>query len=231
MLKYLQLPVHFDVQKMQADLLHLNKALWQPHYQKLHYEGEWSAIPLRSIEGNAQNIYVSPLNNAHYENTPLLEQTRYLKDVLAYFQCPLKGVRLLKLAAGAIIKEHRDAELHYEKGEIRIHIPVMTHPDVEFILDKERIFLQEGECWYMNFNLPHSVNNKSHQPRIHLVIDAEVNEWVEACFTHQSSVKKEIEKPQMDRATALQVIAQLRMMNTETSLRMAHEMESNLSSQ
>ena len=69
----------------------------------------------------------------------------------------LLAVRLLKLNAGASIKEHRDNDLFFEKGEIRIHIPIITNADVEFYLDSERMNLQEGSCWYMNFNLLHAI--------------------------------------------------------------------------
>ena len=31
---------------------------WRPHYQVKHYEGEWSAIPLRSIDGKSDNIII-----------------------------------------------------------------------------------------------------------------------------------------------------------------------------
>ena len=98
-----------------------------------------------------------------------MKESTYLQEVLSNFKCPLQAVRLLKLNVGAVIKEHRDAELGFEYGEIRLHIPVITHEEVEFYLDKERIQLQEGECWYMNFNLPHSIINKSKINRIHLV--------------------------------------------------------------
>ena len=62
---------------------------------------------------------------------------------------------------------------------------------MEFCLDKEKIHVEEGDCWYMNFNLPHSINNKSSVNRIHLVIDAEVNDWVTNLFNRNDlSVKR-----------------------------------------
>lgn len=225
MIKYLQLPFHFDVRKMQDEIRQINNQAWNLHYQKLHYEGDWSAVPLRSIDGDAGNIFVSPENNAEYKNTVFLNNSAYFQEILSSFKCPLSGVRLLKLNAGAVIREHKDAELCYEKGEIRIHIPVATRNDVEFYLDNERMDLKEGECWYMNFNLPHSVNNKSKVDRIHLVIDAKVNEWVKRLFSQQVINKKEIEEPGHDDATKKQIIEQLRNMNTETSNKLADDME------
>lgn len=227
MIKYLQLPFQFDAAKMQAEVKQLDNSRWQQHYQKLHYEGEWSAIPLRSVNGQADNIIISPLDNAEYRDTHFLEESNYLKKILAGFHCPLLAVRLLKLNAGAIIKEHRDAELCFEKGEVRLHIPVITHPDLEFYLDKERMILQEGECWYMNFNLPHSISNHSPVNRIHLVIDAVVNDWLTNLFNSDSvRNKKEIaDPPAYSPEDRLKIIAALRAMNTDTSNQLAEALE------
>ena len=147
------------------------------------------------------------------------------------FKCELQAVRLLKLNAGSSIKEHRDADLNYEKGEVRFHIPVITHSEVEFILDNERLYLKEGECWYMNFNLPHHINNKSSIDRIHLVIDAAVNDWVIDLFNDADCpIKKEIEDTsrKFNLATTNQIIQNLLEMNTETSIKMANDLAKGL---
>lgn len=41
-------------------------------------------------------------------------------------------MRLLSLAPGSYIREHTDNALVYEDGEMRIHIPVQTNPEVEY---------------------------------------------------------------------------------------------------
>ncbi len=228
MIKYLQLPFHFDVPSIQKELKTLTDQHWQLHYQTLHYEGEWSALPLRSEDGSLDNIHISTATDPTYQNTSLLNNSPFFQQLLTHFECPLLAVRLLKLNAGAVIKEHRDAELYFEKGEVRIHIPIITHPLVEFYLDKERINLRTGECWYMNFNLPHSIVNKSDIDRVHLVIDATVNDWVKEIFEQSTTTKKEIEEPGYDEDTKKQIIAQLRLMNTDTSNKMADEMEKGL---
>lgn len=225
MIKYLQLPFHFDVKKMQEELGQLDNRNWKQHFQKLHYEGDWSAIPLRSITGDAENIYVSMETNPDYQDTVFLDDSVYFKEVLSYFKCSLKGVRLMKLNAGAIIKEHKDGDLCFEQGHIRLHIPVVTHEEVQFCLDNEKMNLKEGECWYMNFNLLHSVNNKSNLDRVHLVIDAKVNDWVREIFSMHAIAKKEIEEPGYDDATKKLIIVQLRKMNSKTSGKLADEME------
>jgi Aspartyl/Asparaginyl beta-hydroxylase len=227
-LKYLQLPFLFDATLLQKDVANLSNAHWLLHYQKLHYEGEWSAIPLRSIGGKADSIIVSPEENPVYADTIFLNNCGYIKNVLSNFNCPLQAVRLLKLNAGAIIKEHKDNDLCFEKGEVRFHIPVCTHRDVHFFLDKEEMNLQEGECWYMNFNLLHSIHNKSNIDRVHLVIDAEVNDWVKDIFASpRATKKKEIEDTTDYLSNELKqaMVFQFRQMNTATTNKMADDLE------
>jgi hypothetical protein len=225
MIKYLQLPLHFNVKKMQEELLLMHNSAWQLHYQKLHYEGNWSGLPLRSIDGNAANIVVSPQVNPEYKDTIFLNNCVYFQEILSAFKCPLLAVRLLKLNAGAVIKEHKDVDLCFEKGEIRIHIPVITNDKVEFYLDKEKLILKEGECWYMNFNLPHSILNNSKHNRIHLVIDATVNAWVKHLFAQDLENKKEMEEPGYDKETQKEIIARLRKLDTDKANQLANEME------
>jgi hypothetical protein len=231
LLKYLKLPFLFDVALLQQEVKQLLNSAWLAHYQTKHYEGEWSAIPLRSVNGNADSIIVSPTENAEYAETIFLNQSPYLQQVLHYFKCPLQAVRLLKLNAGAIIKEHNDAELYFEKGEIRLHIPIITHADVEFYLQDERLVANEGECWYMNFNLPHRITNNSPINRIHLVIDAVVNDWVKEVFTNDTiEIKKETEvaESRFSVEEKKEMIYQFRKMNTAVGNTLANELENEL---
>jgi quercetin dioxygenase-like cupin family protein len=231
LLKYLKLPFLFDAALLKQDVNSLLNNNWLAHYQTKHYEGEWSAIPLRSVNGNTESIIVSPTENATYNNTVFLQQSTYLQKVISQFNCPLQAVRLLKLNAGAIIKEHRDDDLYFEKGEIRIHIPVVTHTHVEFYLQDEQIVMNEGECWYMNFNLPHRISNNSPINRIHLVIDAVVNDWVKEKFNDSSiKTKKEIEVKENDYSVEQkkEMIYQLRQQNSNVANQLADNLEKEL---
>ena len=85
----------------------------------------------------------------------------------------------------------------------------------------------------MNFNLPHAINNKSNINRIHLVIDAVVNDWAKEIFTSTACpVKKEIEDTagMYDEATKKQMIMLFREMNTAVSNKMADELEREIGS-
>jgi len=141
-------------------------------------------------------------------------------------------VRLLKLSAGSVIKEHTDAELCFESGLARFHIPIITNDAVEFYLQGEGMHLKEGECWYCNFNLPHSLANKGGKDRIHLVIDTVVNDWTKELFSSDAVNKKEKDdpgQPAIDEQTKRETIRHLRMMNTTMSNQLADEMENSFS--
>ncbi|MFN8244565.1 MAG: aspartyl/asparaginyl beta-hydroxylase domain-containing protein [Ferruginibacter sp.] len=232
MIQYLQLPVLFDAMRMQQELTALGEHLWKLHFQVKHYAGEWSAIPLRSINGQIDNQFISPVEDASlYQDTELLNSSPYFREVLQFFRCPLMAVRLLKLSPGTKVHEHKDADLCFEEGLARFHIPVRTNPQIEFILQGEQMHLKEGECWYMNFNLPHSLHNKSNTDRVHLVIDAGVNDWMRQLFASPANVnKKEIAAPERHSATdRAAIISHLRQMNTPVSNQLADEMEKQFS--
>jgi hypothetical protein len=171
-----KLPPRFDVARLQAEFGGILAAEFVRHFNTAYYEGDWSAVPLRSIGGRADHIYPDPAAKHAFADTPLLERCPYVRELLATLCCPLQAVRFLRLKAGSVIKEHRDHELGFEDGEVRLHIPVITNPEVEFVLNQVRLAMNEGECWYLNVNLPHRVANRGSTDRIHLVIDCVVND-------------------------------------------------------
>jgi hypothetical protein len=176
----LRLPFSFDPQALQRDLAALAAVDWTSHFVKQNYEGDWSVIPLRGLAGEThpiRMIYSDPIRT-DYVATPFLEACTYLQEVLAAFQCPLTSVRLMKLAPGSVIKEHSDHDLAAEDGKARIHIPVTSNPDVEFKVNGVPVPLALGETWYLRLSDPHTVANRGETDRVHLVIDARVDDWL-----------------------------------------------------
>ncbi|MBV9747636.1 MAG: aspartyl/asparaginyl beta-hydroxylase domain-containing protein, partial [Acetobacteraceae bacterium] len=180
----LRLPLSFAPDLLAADLARLSATPWIDHFVQQNYEGSWSVIPLRATAGARhpiQMIYSDPTATA-FEDTPVLADCPYVQAVLASFACPLQTARLMRLTPGSIIKEHADLDLSFEQGNVRLHIPVATNEDVEFELNRRRVILEAGSCWYLRLSDPHRVANHGKSDRVHLVIDAEVNAWVEALF-------------------------------------------------
>jgi len=176
-----KLPLTFDAVRLLGEVTALGPEAWTAHFNTRQYEGDWSGVALRTTVGAHVPLYPDPAKN-EYVDMPVLEQCPYIREVLSTFQCPLKVVRLLRLAAGSQILEHSDYCLSYEDGEVRVHIPVQTNPQVEFAVDGQAVPLAEGECWYINFNLKHRIHNRGLTDRIHLVIDCKLNPWLEAMF-------------------------------------------------
>jgi hypothetical protein len=182
MINYYRLPFYFDPNRLKADLGQIEPDEWARHFNTAYYEGEWSGVSLRSVGGVKDQLYPDPTAEGRFADTPLLARCPYFQEVLVALPFPKDAVRLLKLQAGSNILEHRDYKLGYEDGFIRLHLPIETNRDVAFYLDGQRVDMQPGECWYLNFNLPHRVENHSATDRIHLVIDGAVNEWVQTIF-------------------------------------------------
>jgi quercetin dioxygenase-like cupin family protein len=176
----IRLPFIFDPRMLERDLHNLAEYDWIRHFVAQNYEGDWSVIPLRAQAGTrhpVMMIYSNPTTK-EFEDTPMLKACPYFREVLDRFKCPLQAVRLMRLTPGSVIKEHSDHDLSAERGTARIHVPVVTGPDVEFYLNGSRITLDAGSAWYLRLSDPHHVQNKSDHDRVHMVIDASVNEWL-----------------------------------------------------
>lgn len=174
----LKLPFSFDPERLKQDLNILSDGKWTPHFNTRYYNGEWSGVALRSVGGVANALYPDPAAQIAFADTPMLARCGYIQSVLSSFKCEMESVRLLKLAAGSKIREHKDYKLSIDDEAIRIHIPIITDPCVEFFVNNRRLVMNEGECWYINFNLPHRAYNGSDIDRVHLVIDCVINDWV-----------------------------------------------------
>ena len=175
-----KLPISFSIDKLQKEFAICENDLWTPHFNTNRYEGNWTSVSLRSQSGLVNDI--TSFANTEHKNTNLLDRCDYFKEIMDWFQCEKEAVRLLRLGPGSEIKEHVDNDTSYEDGFFRIHIPIITNEEVFFYVDKKRVPMKMGECWYANFQLPHSVENKSTEPRIHLTLDCIRNDWSDKLF-------------------------------------------------
>lgn len=180
--KYLKLPYQFDEKKLTNDLQLVLNTEWIDHFNTAGYEGTWNSIALYAPGGDAKNILAMQNEDTPIIETELIKPCYYFQEVLGQFKCPLLSVRLLNLGVGAIIKPHRDHELGYENNCFRLHIPITTNPQVEFILDDNPLPMLPGECWYTNVNYTHSVANRGTTDRVHLVFDGQRNDWSDELF-------------------------------------------------
>jgi hypothetical protein len=177
-LSCIRLPLHFDPTALRADVDSLAAEDWIPHFNTSYYEGEWSGVALRSLGGISRQIYPDPNPTGSWEDTEILAHCPALAHTVDAFDCEKLSVRLLRLGPAASVREHTDYNLGFDDGEVRFHVPVTTNPQAEFLLERRPIPMQPGETWYVDFNLKYSVANHGAEPRVHLLVDCVVNDWI-----------------------------------------------------
>ncbi|MFC3195911.1 aspartyl/asparaginyl beta-hydroxylase domain-containing protein [Marinicella sediminis] len=77
---------------------------------------------------------------------------------------------IIKLKAGGIIEAHQDKNFSLAHSH-RIHIPIITHEDVDFTVGDETVHIPVGEVVEINNRRMHSVHNNSPVDRVHLIVD------------------------------------------------------------
>ena len=177
----LKLPLRFDPAPLAAEVAAIAEADWIPHYVTQNYEGGWSVLPLRCKAGATHPVmmaYADP-TATEFMDTPWLEAAPQLRAVLAAFKCPMAMVRLMRLEPGSLIKPHTDVDLDAAHGTARLHVPITTNPDVEFLLNDRRLDMEPGSAWYLRLSDTHAITNRGQNTRVHLVLDCVVDDWLE----------------------------------------------------
>lgn len=160
---FIKLPIRFDVARLQQELEQFSGGPeWAAH--PLNYKGN-SAIRLISARGEENDDVAGEMMV-----TPHLQRCAYVRQVFSAFQSVLTRSRFMRLAPGDIVPPHCDINYHW-LHRTRIHIPIVTHPDVRFLCDGEEVHMAAGEAWIFDNWRRHSVENRSDITRVHLVID------------------------------------------------------------
>jgi hypothetical protein len=141
------------------------------HCIRQNYEGDWSVIPLRSPAG---------------------ERVRVRRDALSR-TLPVfpPGPRFVSLSAAGGSPDAPDPGFdhqgaHRPRSQLRERHgghphPIATNDAGKFQLNRS-VVLEGGSAWYLRLSDPHSVANRGSTDRVHMVFDANVNDWVKALF-------------------------------------------------
>jgi hypothetical protein len=178
----LRLPLVLDAAALAGDLRALPEGAWVRHFNTRVYEGDWSGVAFRAPGGDGGRLYPDLTGKLGFSDTPWLASCSAVRAAMGALRCEMAAVRFLRVGAGGRIREHRDYDLGFATGEVRIHVPVTTSPEVDFVVGGARLVMAPGEVWYADFDRPHSVANRGADARVHLVLDCRVNEWLEALF-------------------------------------------------
>lgn len=160
---FIQLPLLFDAPMLAREIEDLGDAVWKPHPQG--FPGN-SMLPLLAVDGDPDNEAFS----GRMQPTPHLQRCPYLRQTLASFGATVGRTRLMRLAGQAEVTRHAD-QGYYWTERVRVHVPLVTQPTVQFECDGQTINMAAGECWIFDTWRQHRVLNDAVQSRIHLVCD------------------------------------------------------------
>lgn len=158
----LKLPRQYCAATLASEVAALPQSAWLPHPGRIPGN---DAVPLITPSGQAVNGFSGPM-----APTDALRQCPYIMEILADLDAVWGRSRLMGLAPKAIVPEHVDVG-YYWRTHIRIHIPVVTNPQVAFSCGDETVHMQAGECWLFDSFCLHNVRNGGDAKRVHLVLD------------------------------------------------------------
>jgi hypothetical protein len=160
--RFLKLPKRYCAETMAAEVRALPASAWVAH--PAGFPGN-DAVLLVSQGGKRTNAFIGPMAPTEY-----LQACPYIMKVMADIGAVWGRSRLMGLAPGADVRPHIDTSYHW-RTHLRIHIPVITNPDVLFACDGEIVHMAPGECWLFDSFRMHGVRNSGSEKRIHLVLD------------------------------------------------------------
>lgn len=162
--EFYRLPLRFDVDKMIEEISAFPESQWRTHPKGLAGN---SSLILVSANGEMNDDFAG---SAPMKITPLLARCQYLQQVIASFNTPVSRTRLMRLEGEHTVPIHTDWTYHWFR-RIRIHVPIITYPEVRFYCNNNDVNMAGGEAWIFDNFKPHWVVNPINQTRIHLVID------------------------------------------------------------
>jgi len=160
---FIQLPITFDARALQAEIESIDEGAWRGRTAR---EDGNSALTLITAGGDASDDALSGEMRA----TPWLQQLSYTRQVLASLGATLGRARLMRLNGQAEVKAHVDIN-YYWRERMRVHIPIVTTPEVRFQCGEGETHMGAGECWIFDTWRRHRVVNGGMAQRVHLVVD------------------------------------------------------------
>jgi hypothetical protein len=159
---FFQLPILFEVARLQAEVSALPAEAWGAHPDRVPGNSAARLISAGGRETDSHHGQMAP--------TRWLAAMPYLNQILAGFGVVWSRSRLMRLAPGAGVPEHADINHHWHT-RVRLHIPIFTWPEVRFHCDGQAVHMGAGEAWIFDNWRRHHVENKASGDRIHLVAD------------------------------------------------------------
>lgn len=164
---FCRLPVRFDAERLRYEIEAIPLSAWSKHPSG--YAGN-SALRLITAHGGDNDDVVGEM-----KATENLARCPYIQQVFASFGVVWSRARLMKLGPRSQVPPHCDINYHWFH-RVRIHIPVVTFPEVAFSSGGQTVHMAAGEAWIFDNWRSHHVDNPTDHDRIHLVADTMGNE-------------------------------------------------------
>jgi hypothetical protein len=104
-----------------------------------------------------------------------------IKDIVNELENKYNGkagrVTLVNLPKHKLVTPHRDRSI-YSKVINRVHVPIITNPDVYFSVEDETVNMKPGEAYEVNNAKLHGAYNFGDSDRVHLMIDIINNDLI-----------------------------------------------------
>ena len=161
---FIRIPLDFDAERLAGEIAQFAPDDWRPHPQG--HPGNW-ALPLVAVGGrSARRRRRRPdAPDAAPRTLPVPAAGRSPRST-----SPLGRTRLMKLDARAEATPHVDINYYWQQ-RVRVHVPIVTFPEVEFLCGDASTRMAAGECWIFDTWRMHNVLNPTPLERIHLVAD------------------------------------------------------------
>ena len=157
-----RLPIRFSAETLAAEAEALPPSAWVAH--PTGYPGNDAAL-LVTPGGRYEQGFIGEM-----APTEQLSRTPYVRQVMAAIGATWGRSRFMRLAPGARVSPHIDTH-YYWRTHWRLHIPVVTSPEVVFTCGPDTVHMAAGECWLFDSFQPHQVHNGGELRRVHLVLD------------------------------------------------------------
>lgn len=162
-----RLDVAFDAGLLAADLERLGENWWHRHAGPYH-DGAWESVSLWAPRGDP---FEQRSSGGPFGATPALTLTPAVRRVLDHFSGERHRIRLMRLGPHGRILRHSDPLHTIDPRLVRLHVPIVTNPDVHFLVNDVRVAMLPGETWHVDVRFPHAVENRGATIRVHLVMD------------------------------------------------------------
>ena len=160
---FVGLPLEVDGSMLAAEVAAVDPGLWRPHPEGAPGN---TALPLVALNGDP----FDDGTRGPMRPTPYLGQLPYAERVLSALDTVIGRTRLMRIEEEGELLSHVDTN-YYWWEHLRVHVPVLTSPDVKFECDGTALHMAAGEVWVFDTWRQHRVVNPASFPRVHLVID------------------------------------------------------------